>query len=259
METPLSFSLHGCPLAYFGDSPILMLERKLKELLCASSFLSYLSIQILQFLPCSFSYIHPHLLIVLSPGWLQISFSSQSSVLETAALLAASAVSAPAACCPDPHRVLVLISGDYIKCSLNILRSIRSNLVRTERGKANIYLLSCHFAQINELNIFIALKINYLLSPGQLLYSSCIFCDWDLTVGISVSPVLPPSPPTPCPNLRSARFLNISSETQFRGSARGVWPAGWILSYESSSLELGDLLTSSGPFWNVRYFIALNK
>lgn len=34
--------------------------------------------------------------------------------------------------------------------------------------KANIYLLSCHFSQMNELNIFIALKINYLLSLGQL-------------------------------------------------------------------------------------------
>ena len=31
-----------------------------------------------------------------------------------------------------------------------------------------IYLLSCHFSQMNELNIFIALKINYLLSLGQL-------------------------------------------------------------------------------------------
>lgn len=197
METPLSFSLRGCPLAYFGDSPILMLERKLKELLCATSFLSYLSIQTLQFPPFSFPYVHLHLLILLSPGQLQISFSLQSLVLEAAALLAAFAVSAPAACCL--HRVLVRISGDDIKCSLNILQSIRSTLVRTERGKANIYLLSCHFAQINELNIFIALKINYLLSLGQLSYSSCIFCDWDLTVGISVSSAPAPPQPMLCP------------------------------------------------------------
>lgn len=184
METPLSFSLYGCPLAYFGDSPILMVERKLKELLCASSFLSISPLQFLLY-PSPSS----HFVVI---GMIANKLLFQSSMLDIAALLAAAAVSVPAACCPDPHCILVCISGDYIKCSLNILQSIRSNLVRTERGKANIYLLSCHFAQINELNIFIALKINYLLSPGQLLYSSCIFSDWDLTIGISVSPVLPP-------------------------------------------------------------------
>lgn len=44
-EVPLFFSLHGWPLAYFGDSPILRPVRKIRQLQCAPSCLSYLSIQ----------------------------------------------------------------------------------------------------------------------------------------------------------------------------------------------------------------------
>lgn len=64
--------------------------------------------------------------------------------------------------------LLVYIPGSSINCSLNVLQSIQNNLVGTGREEAHIYLLSCHFSQMNELNIFIALKINYLPSSGQL-------------------------------------------------------------------------------------------
>lgn len=123
--------------------------------------------QILWFHSCSFPHMYPHLLTCVVT-WMQISFSSQSSALGMSALVAAFTVLASSACWPGPHRLLVCISGSDMKCSLNVLRSVQSNLIRTAREKANIYLLSCRFFQMNELNIFIALKINYLLSPGQL-------------------------------------------------------------------------------------------
>lgn len=170
METPLFFSVHGSPLGCFGDSSVLMLVRRLRQLVCASSFHIY---------PfnfsdppvshsCNFPHIYPCLLTLLSLEWLKMSFSSQRSALETATLVAGFTMSASTACCPGLSSFTYLHLRPYVKCSLNILRSIQSNLVRTEREKANIYLLSCHFFQMNELNILIALKINYLLSLGQL-------------------------------------------------------------------------------------------
>lgn len=90
--------------------------------------------------------------------------SSQSSVLDMSQLQVRQCQLA--LLLSRPHHFHVCFSGFYTKCSLNVLRSIQSNLVRTRRKKGNIYLLSCHFSQMNELNIFIALKINYFLSPG---------------------------------------------------------------------------------------------
>lgn len=100
----------------------------------------------------------PFLSFLLPPAWLQMGLSFVLILQCQLLLLPAQAA----------HHLLVYISGSYIKCSLNVLWSIQNNLVRTGREKAHIYLLSCRFSQMNELNIFIAFKINYLPSPGQL-------------------------------------------------------------------------------------------
>lgn len=210
---------HGSPFALFGDSPFWGWWGSSGQLLWASSFLSYLPIRLSNTTishPCNFPHIYTHLTL-LSLEWVHISFSSHSSALETAALVAASQCQLPLLADRAPHHLLVCISGSYIKCPLNVLWSIHSNLVRTEREKANINLFSHHFSQMNELNIFITLKINYLLCLGQLSYSSCIFLRLDSWN------ICPRSQPVLLPGFSPYRgFLQWVTTYHFRES--GVWP-----------------------------------
>lgn len=82
--------------------PVLMLVRRLRQLVYASSFhiypFNFSDPTVSQ--SCIFPHIYPHLLTLLSLEWLKINFSSQRSALETAALVAAFTMSASTACCP---------------------------------------------------------------------------------------------------------------------------------------------------------------